>query len=413
MKDRMTKQSRVNGFFPNPDDREKISSEAVRLGPIGISGRKRWQKRNGSAVLIAIFVALVLSLIGLGFTLTAMTESSISSSGRWSLSTYYIAEAGEEEAIKKITTTPHSYFNPTLYSGSFPVDVTRCFYDDSNAPNCPVSLGTGSSLTSVPVAVGTGNYRVQVTYLGRLVDATNMNVHRYMIVASATLSNASIKSQQTVSGLLNVRDLSSAFPPHPMTSCTDPTNGGTNSPTAYISAGVVDPAGPNPWPGTASPNNGIVPNCSIPNSADLQKMLQQNADYSYPTSITDAAPLPPQFWKIPPTGNPPDPKTGEPYKVYINGDLAVNGNTTIYGIYYITGSIHFNGSASVQGVIYAPNGTMYTGNGGGNPNQPAAVGGIFAYSALATGNHYYGLWNPLYTNAYLGQLPQRVARGGR
>ncbi|MDD5542570.1 MAG: hypothetical protein PHX83_05295, partial [Acidobacteriia bacterium] len=325
----------------------------------------------------------------------------------------YIAEAGEEEAIKALATSPRSYFNPTLYLGSFPIDVTKCFFSDSTAPNCPVTLGTGSSLINAPVQVGSGSYTVRINYLGRFIDGGSMTVHRYRIVSTATLSSVNVKSQQTASGMVDLRDFSHAFPPHAMTSCVDPASLSNNVPTSYIASGVVDPAGPAVWPGTSDANNGVVPNCSFSDGADLQKVMQLNADFSYSTSVDDSVALPPQFWKIAPTGTPPDPSTGVPYIVYINGNFTVNGNTTVYGIYYITGSVTFSGAAQIQGVVYAPNGTIFTGRGGGSPNVPDVNGGFFANGLASTGSHYNGLWNAAYTNSYLGEIPLRVARSGR
>lgn len=387
----------------------------------------RWNQKNrrlnrGSALLIAMFLTMILTLLGLAFALTALTDSTITNSNRKGLSTYYVAEAGGEESINETVTTPRSQFNPnrlydpTKYSGTIPVEVTGCYYSGSGAPACPVAVGGGSTLVNLPVTVGPGKYSVQVQYLGRSVDSLNMNLHRFLVFTTARHNTASVASFQTVANLVYLEDVEYAFPPHALSSCTEPSGSGKWLPKGVDPPGVTEvPPPPAKWPGTDDTNYGTTPLCvdsNDPKSKRVQTIFENSADYSYSSSITDSATLPPQFWKTSPTGNPPDPRTGEPYKVYVNGDLTVNGNTTIYGIYYVTGNVTLNGSAKVDGIIYAPSGT-FTGKGGGNPNITDANGGVFAHNVSSTGNHYFVEWNPLYTNSHLGQLPYRISRGGR
>ncbi len=385
------------------------------LARSGLTNRLRGPRRvnfcKGSVVLIVLIGVLILSRLSMGFVLNAVTDTIISHGDRRTLSTAYIAEAGSEEAIKMIMQTPRSQFNPTLFNGTFPVDVTRCFYNDSSAPPCPVPPSGTPVLRSVPVAVGSGAYRAQITYLGRTLDAAGQTLHKYLLTSTASL-NSNVQSKQVITSAFYTEDLVNSFPPHPITSCGEPTGSSSFPPQGWISPTVVDPSAPSIWPGTSDANYGVTPMCGLPDAAEIEQAIQENADYSYNSSITDSAPLPPQFWKVPPSGSPPDPMTGVPYLVYINGDLTVNGNSTIYGVYFVTGSVTFTGSASFQGVLYAPNGT-FTGNGYGSPNVPKGIGGIFANQSSCTGNHYSTLLNTDYTNAYLGQLPFRLSRGAR
>lgn len=368
-------------------------------------------EERGSAIVIALFLTVLLSLLGLAFVLTSVTDSTISNSNRQGLKTYYIAEAGGEEALNKIVTAPRSQFNPMSYTGSFPAEVTNCFYNDNTAPNCPVTPGSGApSPISGPVSVGAGSYSFKIQYLGRTTDAENMTVNKYLAFSSAKLNAARVGSSQTVASQIYTESVEYAFPPHPITSCTEPTGSGPWRAKGYSSPGVIDPTAPTTWPGTTDPNYGTTPLCGLPFANKIQAVLQQNADYSFSNSTSDPSTLPTQFWKVPPANN--DPRTGEPYKVYVKGDLTVNGNSTVYGVYFVTGNVTFNGSARFQGVIYAPNGT-FTGHGGGNPNSPDGTGALYAKSVSATGNHYTVLYNSLYTNSYLGQLPYRLSRGGR
>lgn len=414
-------QTIQNQFLIGAMIRGVLVAQAMRVPPCipeewdrRVASRRILNQR-GSAILVAMILMTILSLLGLAFALTAITDSAISNSNRQGLNTYYIAEAGTEEALNQIVTTPRTQFNPTSFTGSFPVDVTQCFYNDSRAPSCPVTVGSGasSSLVSVPVSVGAGSYRVSVQYLGRSTDAASMTLNKYLVFSTAALNASGYKSSQTTASTLYAEEVEFAFPPHPITSCTEPTGSGPWRAKGLVKPfppETIDPSAPSQWPGTTDPNYGTTPLCTLPYSTRVQQAIQINADYSYPSGTSDSSPLPPQFWKVAPTGG--DPRTGEPYKVYVNGDLTVNGNVTIYGVYYVTRNVTFNGTANLQGIIYAPNGT-FTGHGGGNPSNAQGTGSIYANAISATGNHYKVVYEPSYANAYLGQIPYRMSRGGR
>jgi hypothetical protein len=389
--------------------------------------------QRGSAILLALFLTLILSLLGLCFALTAMTDTAIHTSNRETLGTYYVAEAGNEEAIGQIVSTPRSRFNPDklkTYAGALPVDVTKCFYNVSSGsiPACPVTAG--GSGTTLPVSVGAGKYDVRLSYLGAVgTGVGEAPIYKFFVSSSATSNTAALNTSQSVQSQFNAQVIENAFPQHPLTSCLEPVAGGVNNPYGIMSlngkggggggnkdcsktAGPVDPTAPPQWPGTGDTNCGVYPMCSFPTEQRLQEYIQSSADFSYSGDVTDSAPLPPTFWKVPPDP-PSDPTTGTAYTVYINGNFTVSGNVTIYGVYYITGNVTFSGTGQVQGVIYAPNGTMFTGNGNGNPNVPDAVGGVFVHAVTASGNHYQAEFNPDYVGAFLGMIPQRMSRAGR
>ena len=388
----------------------QIGRAATGTAVVRGGSRPGRNRERGSAIVIAMIMTILLGLLGLAYAMTAVTDSLISNSGRQAMNTYYIAEAGREEALNEVVTTPRTQFNPSTYSGSFPVDIAQCFYNDSSAPACPVTVGAGSTLANVPVSVATGKYHPKVLYLGHVIDADNMTLNKYLVFSTAVLNAANVNSTQTVVSQMDAESVEYAFPPHPVTSCLEPNGSGPWLISGYTSPGVLDPTAPATWPPGSDLNYGTTPMCGFPSGAKIQQAIETNPDFSCPSSCSNPA-GPSTFWKVPPTGG--DPRTGQPYETYVNGDLTINGNTTIYGVFYVTGNVTFTGSATVQGVIYAPNGTYTTGKGGGSPNTPDVSGGIYANGINTTGNHYYAMYNASYTNAYLGQIPYRLSRGGR
>lgn len=410
---------------------KRVSSS--RWHPSWIEANIRDQR--GSAILLALFLTLILSLLGLAFAMNSITDTAIHTSNREALGTYYVAEAGNEEAISHTVTTPRSQFNPDKlksYTGTLPVEVTRCFYKTSSdsVPACPVLSGGGG--VNLPVSVGSGKYHARLWYLGATgTGPGEAPIYKYFVTSTATSNSAGVDSSQSVESQFNAEVVENAFPPHALTSCLPPIGSGSNNPFGLNDMhgandckgnvkGTLDPTAPPTWPGTPPPgdeNCGVYPMCSFPTQARIEQVMRTNADFSYSGEVTDSVQLPPSFWKVEPTIDPAtgkiDPTTGQAYTVYINGSFTVNGNATVYGIYYITGDVRFVGPAQIQGVIFAPNGTMYTGKGGGSPNIPDAVGGVFVHGVTATGSHYKALYNSDYVNAFLGQIPQRMSRAGR
>ncbi|MBZ5534806.1 MAG: hypothetical protein LAO31_02530 [Acidobacteriia bacterium] len=391
--------------------------------------------RRGSAILLALFLTLILSLLGLAFAMASITDTAIHTSNREALGTYYVAEAGNEEAISHTVTTPRSQFNPDKlksYTGTVPVEVTKCFYRSSSdsVPACPVTSGGGG--VNLPVSVGSGKYNVRLWYLGATgTGAGETPIYKYFVSSTATSNSAAVNSSQSAESQFNAEVVENAFPPHPLTSCLEPIGSGTNNPFGLTEMqgantckgnvkGTLDPTSPPTWPGSPPPgeeNCGVYPMCNFPTQARIKQVMSTNADFSYSGAITDSVQLPTKFWKVDPTIDPAtgkiDPTTGQAYMVYIDGSFTVNGSATVYGVYYITGDVKFVGPAQIQGVIFAPNGTMFTGKGGGSPNVPDAVGGVYVHGVTATGSHYKALYNSDYVNAFLGQIPKRMSRAGR
>jgi Tfp pilus assembly protein PilX len=374
-------------------------------------GVSRRSSEQGSALLVALFMMVILTLIGLGFVLTALTDATITHTNRQALAAYFVSEAGNEEAINKVVTAPMSTFNPATYTGSAPGNVTNAFYSNNT-----------------PIAVGAGQYTVDVQYLGKTVLASdsvlNATLSRYLVSTVGRSSVTNIGSKQTVASQVYSLSAQYSFPQHPIISCNEPQGSGPWRINGLDASGVIDPSAPANWPGTGSgrnpggPNYGTTPwqppdmphACAGPDEAIMQTVFQTAADYVYSSSITDGSPLPSQFWKVPPSSSPSTP--GQPYTVFVNGDLTVNGSSNIYGVYYVMGNVTFNSSASLLGVIFAPHGT-FIGHGSGNSN-PQIQGSLIANDISTSGNHYAVQFNPSYvpTTLILG-APYRLSRAGR
>lgn len=91
---------------------------------------------------------------------------------------------------------------------------------------------------------------------------------------------------------------------------------------------------------------------------------------------------------------------GIPNVTYVQGDMTVNGGTTIYGIFIVEGDIRLNGSSRVEGVLYLTNPNTVVIHGGGNPTESSVTGGIIANGDVdGTGNHITVHYNAEYMGA--------------
>ena len=90
-----------------------------------------------------------------------------------------------------------------------------------------------------------------------------------------------------------------------------------------------------------------------------------------------------------------------PNVTWVQGDLRVNGGTTIYGIFVVDGSIVLNGSSRVEGVLYMRNSANIVISGGGNPTQSSVTGGIVANGEInGSGNHITVHYNSEYMGIF-------------
>lgn len=86
------------------------------------------------------------------------------------------------------------------------------------------------------------------------------------------------------------------------------------------------------------------------------------------------------------------PANTKPNVTWIKGDLVVNGNKDIYGIFVVEGdvTVTITGNSKLYGVIYLPNLGSVIIHGGGSPSDMSVYGGIFANGPVTgTGNHIF------------------------
>src|SRR5271168_1303022 len=89
--------------------------------------RKRRRSENGIALLIAIFVLLLISVVAIALLVSSGTETALGANYRTSSSVYYAALAGLEEARGRLLPRNPQYFdniNPSLVPTPFPLGQT-------------------------------------------------------------------------------------------------------------------------------------------------------------------------------------------------------------------------------------------------------------------------------------------------
>jgi hypothetical protein len=97
-----------------------------------------------------------------------------------------------------------------------------------------------------------------------------------------------------------------------------------------------------------------------------------------------------------------------PNVTYVGGDLSLNGNKIVYGVYYVKGAVSMNGNVQLQGIVICEG--NFTANSGGN-KSPNIYGGVVQYGSL---NTLRGNGNPVeiqisdaYFSALRAMLPSK------
>ena len=70
-----------------------------------------------------------------------------------------------------------------------------------------------------------------------------------------------------------------------------------------------------------------------------------------------------------------------PNVTYVDGDLSLDGNKIVYGIYYVKGSVSINGNVQLQGIVICEG--NFTADSGGN-KSPNTYGSVVQYGSLNT-----------------------------
>jgi len=86
---------------------------AATTGPATRRGRSTCSGESGVALLIAIFVLMLVSVIAISLIVSAGTETALASNYRSSATVYYAAMAGLEEARQRLQSKSPDYFNNT------------------------------------------------------------------------------------------------------------------------------------------------------------------------------------------------------------------------------------------------------------------------------------------------------------
>jgi Tfp pilus assembly protein PilX len=92
---------------------------------MGTTTKKIWEDQSGAALVIALLMMIMLTLIGMGAIFTSTFEVQISGNKRGSTDAFYAAESGLQVALANI-----SNFNPSNY-----VDNRYDPFTDPSNPN--------------------------------------------------------------------------------------------------------------------------------------------------------------------------------------------------------------------------------------------------------------------------------------
>ena len=150
------------------------------------NGRLATATDRGSALLIALFAAVVLSGLGIGLLMLTNTEGAIASNYRAGSQTLYAADAAVERVLSDVLMTPN--WNEILAG-----DVKSGFVDDTLTPTLPSNeLIDLTSLTSeiqassdATATFGANNPRWRLFAYGKLSEmaaASMINTDEYVVV---------------------------------------------------------------------------------------------------------------------------------------------------------------------------------------------------------------------------------------
>ena len=101
--------------------------------------RRNYHKpaEDGVALLIALFVLLLISVVGIALITASSSETSLGSNYRNSSSAFYASLAGIEEARGRLLSTNPNYFGPFVNPGGGPLALGQARYILNPAPGEP------------------------------------------------------------------------------------------------------------------------------------------------------------------------------------------------------------------------------------------------------------------------------------
>ena len=133
----------------------------------------RARKQRGSVIMIALFVMIILSLLGITLLTLSGTESDIAYNSLWSEGAFTAAEAGVETALGQIgaDTTISVQAVPVTPIGTG--TYTYQFRSGHKTDPAPMPLGYSERLVEgFSIAIGTGYNPNGYSYSDYLINAT-------------------------------------------------------------------------------------------------------------------------------------------------------------------------------------------------------------------------------------------------
>lgn len=124
------------------------------------------------------------------------------------------------------------------------------------------------------------------------------------------------------------------------------------------------------------------------NVADVQQSSKINLKNDWPVGATD-------FWKAP----------GEPWVVYVKGDLTVAKDVNLYGIIIVEGDVILKKGMTINGVLYLPTGGSVIKTRENTWDSVVVTGGIIVNGeSQHRGNNWFDVYhNKSYLSAFYDQ----------
>ncbi len=458
---------------------------------------RRKRSEEGIALLIAIFILLLVSALGVSLMISSGTESSLANNYRSSAMVYYAALAGLEEGRGRLLPSNPDYLAAACVPTSGPMTLGNVCYITNPAsgetvvPNSPANAyfdeefetEEGSSITTAAVQTTPSVSSITaggVTYPGplfkwvRIMPATEKTLGIDVNNSGGSLDNTIPLYYDSATSALaeSLTPPSSAKQVFQVTSLAVLPNGSQklleyvvapvsynlNFPSALTLAGSsITFAGAssnqyrvNGTDGSGTAADATVAGCT-PSGTSLPGIATTGA--SNVTSITSGIPINRQTYYtgggLPtpsvsntslsgalqspatldalvqqvtanagavitptPTGGSllgtavnadlPAMSAANPQTVVVNGNLALSGNYTGYGLLVVTGNFSYGGNVGWRGIILVigQGTTTFTGSGGGNNEFDGAI--FAATTRDALGNEL----------ASLGTVNFNIAGGG-
>ena len=385
--------------------------------------RKRLNDQRGSALVMAVFVLVMLTGMGVALLFLSRNEVKMSQASLRAKQAFYIAEAGVEDARLSLwTTNKGDTFNDDLQAAAgangaldLDPDAIQPVYDGNG--NFTGFTGFGDDVALAPMtAIGEGWYTAFLTNDPNEPDPFQLNLadtnERVMITSAAVGAD---RSFEVVQAIVELRQIFPSIPPATVTLIGESPVflGGVSMAKEYIgddcdgagvpglfvpTIGVIGPAAAvDPCPPS---NDSVVCGMDRPNSYQTgygtYTGTSTAADVTDPGVIGGIGPIDPdwnncQFLQvlveevravadvICPEGRLDDcpnlPPSSPGRIIFVDGEFFVDAVGVVNeGLLLVTGELHFHGDSVWNGMLFAVGEGIYTRYGGG---QGPISGSIF------------------------------------